>query len=93
LNITTQGVGGVGGDGRGWIWFGYPKQFPLLKEIRDSSNLLVISSFLTYSVTINSPNNRWQSRDYIFYINSTATSGTTYPYNPINWNFIFATQS
>ena len=88
LNITTKGLGVD--EGQGYIYFGYPKSYPLLKAIIDYNGLDVITDFKTYSVKISSPNNYWQSRDYIFYVNDDLT---TVEYKPIPWNFMFVTQS
>ena len=88
LNITTQGLGPD--TGQGYIYFGYPSSYPLLKEIIDYSGFPLIGNFSTYSVKISSPNSYWQSREYIFYVYNNIT---TVPYKPVPWNFMFVTQS
>ena len=97
LNITTQGLGT--GNGRGWIYFGYPSEFPPLKAIRDYNNNTLFSSmspgtsnFATFSVSIRNQQSQflWASRNYTFYILQNETS---VPYSPIPWDFIFVTQS
>ena len=70
LDITTNGFP----LNQGYIYFGYPAQFPLLKEIIDQNGFTVSSVFTTYSVSIESANGRWGSRPYIFYIKPEITS-------------------
>lgn len=97
LNITTQGLGT--GFGKGWIYFGYPSEFPPLKAIRDSSGLSMFnimdpgnSAFATFSANITNQQDPflWASRNYTFYISK---NETTYGYNPVPWDFMFVTQS
>jgi len=97
LNITTQGLGT--GFGKGWIYFGYPSEFPPIKSIRDSNGLSMFnimdpgsSAFATFSANITNQQNPffWNSRDYTFYISK---NETTYGYNPVPWDFMFVTQS
>jgi hypothetical protein len=90
LYITTRGLGT--GDGQGYIYFGFPAGFPLLKEIKDNNGEIgntVTSAFTTYSISITSPNNFWNGRPYIFYI----SNQTTVPISQYPYKFIFATQS
>ena len=89
LNITTQGLGATP-NGLGYIYFGYPSYYPLLKEIRDYNNLVVTNAFTTYSISISDTSvNRWSARPYIFYI----SNQTSVPFKPIPYQFLFATQS
>jgi len=88
--ITTQGLNI---NNQGYIYFGYPAGFPLLKEIKDNNGEIgntVTSAFTTYSISITSPNRYWNGVPYIFYIkpNITSVPISQYPYK-----FIFATQS
>jgi hypothetical protein len=87
--ITTQGLNI---NNQGYIYFGYPAGFPLLKEIKDNNGEIgntVTSAFTTYSISITSPNSYWNDTPYIFYIsNQTSVPISQYPYK-----FIFATQS
>ena len=85
--ITTQGLGS--GDGQGYIYFGYPSQFPLLKEIKDYNGYVVTNAFTTYSISITHPDNYWGGKPYIFYISNL----TTVPVKPLPYEFLFATQS
>jgi len=73
LKITTRGLPGTTGEGKGFIYFGFPAGNPLLKFIYDNSSLDVTTTFKTYSITINSPTSnpkRWSGRPYIFYIST-----------------------
>jgi hypothetical protein len=90
LFITTKGLG-LDPDGIGYIYFGYPSYYPLLKEIVDSNGLVVTSRFTTYSINITDlpPSSKWSSIPYIFYI----TGETRVPFSPIPYQFLFATQS
>jgi len=97
LNITTQGLGT--GNGMGWIYFGYPREFPPLRAIRDSSGFVLFnindpvnSQFATFSVSIKNAvvPFKWGAREYTFYILKNETS---YGFNPVPWDFMFVTQS
>jgi len=84
--ITTQGLP----SNQGYIYFGYPSQYPLLKEIIDQNGFTVSTAFTTYSVSLNSANGRWGGKPYIFYIKPNIT---TVPVSSVPYQFIFATQS
>ena len=85
--ITTQGLP----SNQGYIYFGYPSQFPLLKQIIDHNGFTFSDTdFTTYSVSISSANSRWGGKDYIFYIRPNIT---TVPITSTPYQFIFATQS
>lgn len=62
---------------QGYLYFGYPADFPDLAEIIDPNNYNVISSFQKYVLSnIDSPNSYWSGKDYKFYI---YTNGGTTP--------------
>ena len=87
LNITTQGLGATP-DGQGYLYFGYPSYYPLLKDIISPyNNITVLPAFTTYSINITT--DRMTSRPYIFYI----SNQTTAPVSALPFQFIFATQS
>jgi hypothetical protein len=65
LRLTTSGLP----NDKGFLYFGYPAGYPLLKRIFNGPND-VITAFQTYSVSITSKNNFWNGRNYIFYISS-----------------------
>ena len=72
LKITTRGLPGTTGEGKGFIYFGFPAGNPLLKFIYDNNSLNVTSTFKTYSIAVDSQTSprRWSSRQYIFYIST-----------------------
>jgi hypothetical protein len=86
VKLTTDGLP----NGQGYIYFGYPSQFPLLVDIRDNNGnngFPTLDRFSTYSVNITSYNGRWSSQPYIFYISNIAHR---LPASPIPWRFLFA---
>ena len=86
--ITTQGLNI---NNQGYIYFGYPAGFPLLKQIKDQNGFTLSSTdFSTYSISITSPSGFWGSTPYIFYIRPNITS---VPISSTPYQFIFATQS
>jgi hypothetical protein len=88
LKITTRGLPDTTGEGKGFIYFGFPAGNPLLKFIYSDSNQNITSTFQTYSITgVNSPNtpSRWQNREYIFYI----LGETQVPLSAGTFSFIF----
>jgi len=86
--ITTQGLNI---NNQGYIYFGYPAGFPLLKQIKDQNGFTFSDiDFITYSISITSPNNFWGSTPYIFYIRPNIAS---VPISSSPYQFIFATQS
>jgi len=92
--ITTNGVGS-GGDGKGFIYFGYPSSYPQLVQILDQNGFeqqigSVSSDFYTQSFPITSPNGWWSDIEYLFYVSSASTS---VPVSYNKWQFIFATSS
>jgi hypothetical protein len=92
--ITSNGVGS-GVDGKGFIYFGYPSEYPELIQIVDQNGFQqqigsVSSDFYTQSFTITSPNGWWSDKEYLFYISSASTS---VPISYNKWQFIFATAS
>jgi hypothetical protein len=81
LKFTTRGLPGTIGEGKGFIYFGYPAGYPLLKHIYDSNSLDVTNRFITYSISgVNHAGSQygsptlWSNRQYIFYITSTETT-------------------
>ena len=78
LRFTTRGLPGTTGDGKGYIYFGYPAGYPLLKRITDPNSQDITAAFNTYSIPsithqgiINGAGfNYWNNRDYIFYISN-----------------------
>lgn len=80
LRLTTSGLP----NDKGFLYFGYPAGYPLLKRIYNGPND-VITAFQTYSISITSKNNFWSSRNYIFYISSETTVGLTAP----TFSFLF----
>jgi hypothetical protein len=86
--ITTQGLNI---NNQGYIYFGYPAGFPLLKQIKDQNGFTFSDiDFITYSISITSPSNFWNSVPYIFYIRPNIAS---VPISSSPYQFIFATQS
>jgi len=92
--ITTNGIGS-GIDGKGFVYFGYPESYPELVQIKDQNGFSqqiggMGGDFITYSISINSPNFYWTNQNYLFYISSASTS---VPLSQNKWEFIFATSS
>ena len=92
--ITTQGVG-AGVNGKGFIYFGYPSDYPYLVEIKDQNGFVqqvggVGGDFYTHSISITSPNGWWSDKTYTFYISAASSS---VPVSTTKWEFIFATAS
>jgi hypothetical protein len=85
--LTTDGLL----NNQGFLYFGYPSDFPQLLEIRDNQDGNgndVSSSFSTFSVSIQSPNtSKGWSGDYIFYI---TTATTSVPSSSVPFKFLFA---
>lgn len=78
LRLTTSGLP----QDKGFLYFGYPAGYPLLKRIYNGPDN-VITAFQTYSVSITSVNSRWNTRNYIFYIStetSVAVTGPTFAF-------------
>jgi hypothetical protein len=90
LKITTRGLGI--GEGKGYVYFGYPSGYPLLQKIFDDNSLNITSDFKTYSIAIKHAGAPalWGSgalgKDYIFYI----LGETQVPLSSSTFSFIFA---
>lgn len=58
------------GQNQGYVYFGYPAEFPDLAEIIDQNGFDVTSTFYKFTVSgLNSPNpGRWGNKTYKFYI-------------------------
>lgn len=58
-----------GGSNQGYLYFGYPNDFPDLVSIEDPNGYDVIGSFQKYTVSgLSSPNLWWSGKQYKFYI-------------------------
>jgi hypothetical protein len=91
LKITTRGLPGTTGEGKGYVYFGYPSGYPLLQKIYDDNSLNITSDFKTYSIAIKHAGTPplWGSgagKDYIFYI----LGETQVPLSSSTFSFIFA---
>lgn len=66
LTMTTFGLGPYN---QGYLYFGYPSDFPDLINIIDQNGYDVIGSFKKYTITgVQSPNIYWSGKSYKFYI-------------------------
>jgi hypothetical protein len=85
--INTQGLT----NKQGYIYFGYPAQFPPLIDIRDNNigdGFPVLDQFATYSIKITSQNGRWNDQPYVFYITNERKGPEV---STVPFRFIFAT--
>lgn len=80
IELTTFGLSG---GNQGYIYFGYPADFPDLQDILDPNGYTVSGSFLKFNVSgVNSPVGGpgfWTGKDYKFYIFVGSASGSTAP--------------
>lgn len=75
--VELSTIGLVNGN-QGYIYFGYPADYPDLVSIRDSNGFIVYNNFNLFTVSsVNSPNNFWINKDYKFYIFVGSTGSTT----------------
>jgi hypothetical protein len=80
LNFTTAGLT-VNIANQGYVYFGYPADFPPLQSIVDANGFTMTSSFESFTVSdMNSPYfpGRWNSKTYRFYI-FVGSTGSTIP--------------
>jgi hypothetical protein len=94
LNITTNGLS----QSQGYVYFGYPNDFVDLVDIKDNNGNSVFTSFRKFAISsVQSPQLRWGSRTYSFYILTGSTSSSIPQLTTINqpqspFQFIFSTQ-
>lgn len=77
VEISTAGLSG---GNQGYIYFGYPADFPDLQDILDPNGFTISGSFQKFTVTgIDSPKGNWLGKEYKFYIFVGPTPGATDP--------------
>lgn len=75
--VELSTIGLVNGN-QGYIYFGYPSDYPDLFSIRDSNGYIVFNNFNLFTVSnVTSPNGFWIGKEYKFYIFVGATGSTT----------------
>lgn len=78
LNLTTAGLT-VNTSNQGYVYFGYPADFPDLDSILDPNGYDCTPSFERFVVTdVQHPNAQWNGKTYKFYI-FVGSTGSTNP--------------
>lgn len=75
--VELSTVGLLSGN-QGYLYFGYPSDYPDLVSIRDNNGFIVFNNFNKFNVNgVESPNGYWINKSYKFYIFVGATGSTT----------------
>ena len=79
LQLSTAGLVSTLPN-QGYIYFGYPSDFPDLQSIQDPNGFTMTPSFKKFDVTlVQSPNGYWFNKEYKFYIFVGSATGSSTP--------------